>query len=42
VLASLAAALEKGYPPGLLVAEPHLGKIRGDDRFHAIIVDNIR
>jgi tetratricopeptide (TPR) repeat protein/DNA-binding winged helix-turn-helix (wHTH) protein len=41
-LASLAAALEKGYPPGLLVAEPHLGKIRGDDRFHAIIVDNIR
>jgi tetratricopeptide (TPR) repeat protein len=41
-LASLAAALEKGYPPGLLVAEPHLGKIRADDRFHAIIVDNIR
>jgi hypothetical protein len=24
------------------VAEPHLGKIRADDRFHAIIVDNIR
>ena len=41
-LASLAAALEKGYPPGLLVAEPHLGKIRADDRFHAIILDNIR
>ena len=41
-LTSLAAALEKGYPPGLLVAEPHLGTIRADDRFHAIIVDNIR
>ena len=41
-LASLAAALEKGYPPGLLVAEPHLGEIRADDRFHAIILDNIR
>jgi tetratricopeptide (TPR) repeat protein/DNA-binding winged helix-turn-helix (wHTH) protein len=41
-LTSLAAALEKGYPPGLLVAEPHLGEIRADDRFHAIIVDNIR
>lgn len=41
-LTSLAAALEKGYPPGLLVAEPHLGKMRADERFHAIIVDNIR
>jgi tetratricopeptide (TPR) repeat protein len=41
-LTSLAAALEKGYPPGLLVAEPHLGEIRADDRFHAIIVENIR
>jgi tetratricopeptide (TPR) repeat protein/DNA-binding winged helix-turn-helix (wHTH) protein len=41
-LTSLAAALEKGYPPGLLVAEPHLGEIRADDRFHAIIIDNIR
>jgi serine/threonine-protein kinase len=41
-LGSLAAALELGYPAGLLVAEPHLGDIRGDERFHAIIVDNIR
>ena len=41
-LTSLAAALERGYPPGLLVAEPHLGDIRADDRFHAIIIDNIR
>jgi tetratricopeptide (TPR) repeat protein/DNA-binding winged helix-turn-helix (wHTH) protein len=41
-LASLAAALEKGYPAGLLVAEPHLGELRADDRFHAIIIDNIR
>jgi tetratricopeptide (TPR) repeat protein len=41
-LTSLAAALEKGYPPGLLVAEPHLGTIRADDRFSAIIVENIR
>ena len=41
-LSSLAAALERGYPAGLLVAEPHLGDIRGDERFHAIVVDNIR
>jgi len=41
-LSSLAAALERGYPPGLLVAEPHLGELRADDRFHAIIVANIR
>lgn len=41
-LSSLAAALERGYPVGLLVAEPHLGDIRGNERFHAIIVENIR
>ena len=41
-LASIATALEMGYPPGLLVAEPHLGEIRADERFHAIIVENIR
>ena len=41
-LTSLEAALQRGYPPGLLVAEPHLGTIRADDRFHAIIVENIR
>jgi tetratricopeptide (TPR) repeat protein len=41
-LASLAVALEKGYPAGLLVAEPHLGDLRSDKRFHAIIIDNIR
>lgn len=37
-LLSLEAALERGYPPGLLVAEPHLGELRANDRFHAIIV----
>jgi len=41
-LKSMATALEKGYPAGLLVAEPHLGDIRSDDRFHAIILENIR
>ena len=41
-LSSLSAALERGYPAGLLVAEPHLGDIRSDERFHSIIVDNIR
>ena len=41
-LSSLSAALERGYPAGLLVAEPHLGDIRSDERFHTIIVDNIR
>ncbi len=40
-LRSLKAALERGYPPGLLVAEPYLGDIRSDDRFHAIIVESI-
>jgi tetratricopeptide (TPR) repeat protein/DNA-binding winged helix-turn-helix (wHTH) protein len=37
-LQSLEVALDKGYPPGLLVAEPHLGELRADDRFHAIII----
>jgi hypothetical protein len=36
------AALERGYPPGLLVVEPRPGDFRADDRFHAIIVDNFR
>lgn len=40
-LESLQAALEKGYPPGLLVAEPYLGDIRAHDRFHAIIVESL-
>jgi len=40
-LQSLQAALERGYPPGLLVAEPYLGDIRADERFHAIIVESI-
>jgi tetratricopeptide (TPR) repeat protein/DNA-binding winged helix-turn-helix (wHTH) protein len=40
-LRSLEAALERGYPPGLLVAEPYLGDIIADDRFHAMIVANI-
>jgi tetratricopeptide (TPR) repeat protein len=41
-LQSLQAALERGYPPGLLVAEPYLGDLRADDRFHAIIVESIK
>jgi tetratricopeptide (TPR) repeat protein len=40
-LTSLAEALDKGYPPGLLVAEPYLGEMRANDRFHAIIVNSI-
>lgn len=40
-LSSLAAALERGYPAGLLVAEPHFGDIRSDERFHATIIENI-
>ena len=41
-LQSLRAALDRGYPPGLLVAEPYLGDIRSDERFHAIIVESIK
>ena len=40
-LISLSTALEKGYPPGLLVAEPYLGEMRANDRFHEIIVNSI-
>ena len=40
-LDSLREALEKGYPPGLLVAEPHLGDLRTDERFHQIITDSL-
>jgi tetratricopeptide (TPR) repeat protein/DNA-binding winged helix-turn-helix (wHTH) protein len=40
-LTSLATALEQGYPPGLLVAEPYLGDMRANDRFHEIIVNSI-
>ena len=39
-LKSLEAALEKGYPAGFLVAEPYLGDLRANDRFHAMIVAN--
>ena len=35
---SLEAALEKGYPAGLLVAEPYLGDLPATDRFHAMII----
>jgi len=37
-LKSLGTALEKGYPVGLLVAEPYLGDFRANDRFHAMII----
>ena len=37
-LSSLEAALEKGYPAGLLMAEPYLGDLRANDRFHAMII----
>jgi tetratricopeptide (TPR) repeat protein/DNA-binding winged helix-turn-helix (wHTH) protein len=40
-LRALSTALDKGYPPGLLVAEPYLGAMRGNDNFHAIIVNSI-
>jgi len=39
-LRSLQGALEKGYPAGLLMAEPYLGDIRADERFHAMIVES--
>ena len=39
-LESLEQALERGYPPGLLVAEPYLGELRASDRFHAIIIES--
>ncbi|MDX2410384.1 MAG: tetratricopeptide repeat protein [Woeseiaceae bacterium] len=41
-LQSLEAALDKGYPPGLLVAEPHLGELRADDRFHVILIASFK
>ena len=40
-LKSLEAALEKGYPAGLLVAEPYLGDFRANGRFHAMIIASL-
>jgi len=37
-LRSLATALEKGYPASLLIAEPYLGDLRANERFHAMII----
>jgi len=39
-LNSLQTALDKGYPAGMLVAEPYLGDFRADDRFHAMIAES--
>ena len=36
-LAALGQALEKGYPASFLVAEPFLGELRADPRFHEIV-----
>jgi tetratricopeptide (TPR) repeat protein/DNA-binding winged helix-turn-helix (wHTH) protein len=37
-LDSLEIALDKGYPAGLLVAEPYLGNLRANTRFHAMVI----
>jgi tetratricopeptide (TPR) repeat protein/DNA-binding winged helix-turn-helix (wHTH) protein/TolB-like protein len=37
-LAAIRAALENGYPAGMLVAEPYLGELRASDEFHALIL----
>ena len=37
-LESLRLALENGYSAGMLVAEPYLGELRADERFHALIL----
>jgi tetratricopeptide (TPR) repeat protein len=37
-LKSLQAALEKGYPAAMLVAEPYLGDLRANERLHEMII----
>lgn len=36
-LKALGVALDKGYPPGMLVAEPYLGELRASPDFHALV-----
>jgi tetratricopeptide (TPR) repeat protein/DNA-binding winged helix-turn-helix (wHTH) protein len=36
-LEALGTALEKGYPAGMLVAEPYLGELRASPEFHALL-----
>lgn len=40
-LQSLQIALDKGYPVSLLVAEPYLGELRANEKFHAMIVSSL-
>jgi serine/threonine-protein kinase len=37
-LKSLQIALDKGYPVAMLVAEPYLGELRANEKFHAMII----
>ena len=30
--------LDKGYPVAMLVAEPYLGELRANEKFHAMII----
>jgi len=41
-LAALGQALEKGYPASFLVAEPYLGELRADPRFHEMVAASFR
>jgi tetratricopeptide (TPR) repeat protein len=41
-LDSLEIALDKGYPAGLLVPEPYLGDLRGNTRFHTMIIESFQ
>ena len=41
-LDSLEIALDKGYPAGLLVSEHYLGDLRGNARFHAMIIESFQ
>jgi tetratricopeptide (TPR) repeat protein len=36
-LESLRLALDRGYPAGMLVAEPYLGELRASEEFHALV-----
>lgn len=40
-LDALQIALDKGYPVSLLVAEPYLGELRANEKFHAMIVSSL-
>jgi tetratricopeptide (TPR) repeat protein len=41
-LSSLEKALELGYPANFLVAEPYLGELRADSRFHVMLANSFQ